>query len=64
MTATFRWVCQTKCICPGAVPSPKLPNRHIHEKTMPDTTTLTPGKALISLVNLVTLIGPYLADWK
>jgi hypothetical protein len=31
---------------------------------MPDATTLTPGKALISLVNLVTLIGPYLADWK
>jgi hypothetical protein len=31
---------------------------------MSDAAILTPGKALISLVNLVTLIGPYLADWK
>ncbi|KAH0285416.1 hypothetical protein M436DRAFT_56006 [Aureobasidium namibiae CBS 147.97] len=25
---------------------------------------LTPGKSLIALVNLVTLFGPYLADWN
>jgi hypothetical protein len=31
---------------------------------MSNAATLTPGKALISLVNLITLIGPYLADWK
>ncbi|KAH0257899.1 hypothetical protein KCU91_g16100, partial [Aureobasidium melanogenum] len=24
----------------------------------------TPGKSLIALVNLVTLFGPYLADWN
>jgi hypothetical protein len=28
------------------------------------TPLFTPGKTLIALVNLVTLVGPYLADWK
>jgi hypothetical protein len=26
--------------------------------------SLTPGKSLLTLVNTITLLGPYLADWK
>jgi hypothetical protein len=26
--------------------------------------TFTLGKSILSVVNLVTIIGPYLADWK
>lgn len=28
------------------------------------TPVFTFGKSIISIVNLVTLIGPFLADWK
>jgi hypothetical protein len=54
----------TNRVYPEADPLLKLLCCHIHEKAISGAVTLTPGKALVSLVNLVTLIGPYLADWK
>jgi hypothetical protein len=26
--------------------------------------TFTPGKSLLTIVNLITMLGPYAADWK
>jgi hypothetical protein len=41
-----------------------ISNSNDMAKPTTKTPLFTTGKSLIALVNLVTLFGPYLADWK